>query len=72
MRRAFFIIPGIALLNMATYKDHLGIDAFLASTQGAFLALAIGVGGVVVGKRSRGRLRPRFEPRPGVPKPQMR
>ena len=57
---AFFIIPGIALLNMATYKDYLGIDAFLASTQGAFLALAIGVGGVVVGKRSRGRLRPRF------------
>jgi MFS family permease len=57
---AFFIIPGIALLNMATYKDHLGIDAFRASTQGAFLALAIGIGGVVVGMRSRGRLRPRF------------
>ena len=57
---AFFIIPGIALLNMATYKDHLDIDAFQASTQGAFLALAIGIGGVVVGMRSRGRLRPRF------------
>ncbi|MBT4694984.1 MAG: MFS transporter [Planctomycetaceae bacterium] len=57
---AFFVIPGIALLNMATYKDHLGIDAFMASTQGAFLAFSIGVGGVVVGKRSRGRLRPRF------------
>ena len=57
---AFFVIPGIALLNMATYKDHLDINAFSASTQGAFLALAIGVGGLVVGQRSRGRIRPSF------------
>ena len=56
----FFIIPGVALLNMAEYGEYLNISDFLASAQGAFLAVSIGVGGVVVGQFSKQRLRPRF------------
>lgn len=56
----FFIIPGIALLNMAEYKAYLGITDFEASAQGAFLAVSIGLGGVVVGQLSKQRVRPRF------------
>jgi MFS family permease len=56
----FFIIPGIALLNMTEYGDYLGISDFKASAQGAFLAVSIGVGGVMVGQLSKRRVRPRF------------
>ena len=56
----FFIIPGVALLNMTEYGDYLGISDFKASAQGAFLAISIGVGGVVVGQLSKQRVRPRF------------
>ena len=56
----FFIIPGIALLNMTEYGDYLGISDFKASAQGAFLAVSIGVGGVVVGQFSKQGVRPRF------------
>jgi MFS family permease len=56
----FFIIPGVALLNMTEYGAHLGISDFKASAQGAFLAVSIGVGGVVVGQFSKRRVRPRF------------
>jgi acyl-[acyl-carrier-protein]-phospholipid O-acyltransferase/long-chain-fatty-acid--[acyl-carrier-protein] ligase len=56
----FFIIPGVALLNMAEYGEYLNVSDFLASAQGAFLAVSIGVGGVVVGQFSKHRVRPRF------------
>ncbi|MEC7567256.1 MAG: MFS transporter [Planctomycetota bacterium] len=56
----FFIIPGVALLNMAEYGEYLKVSDFLASAQGAFLAVSIGIGGVVVGQLSKHRVRPRF------------
>ena len=57
---SFFIIPGIALLNISEYRDYLGVSDTLASAQGAFLSIAIGVGGVVVGLKSKEQVRPRF------------
>lgn len=57
---AFFIIAGIALLNISEYGDYLGISDTLASAQGAFLSIAIGLGGVVVGLKSKDQVRPRF------------
>ena len=57
---SFFIIPGIALLNISEYREYLGVSDTLASAQGAFLSIAIGVGGVVVGLKSKEQVRPRF------------
>ncbi len=57
---AFFIIAGVALLNISEYASYLGISDTLASAQGAFLSVAIGIGGVFVGLKSKERVRPRF------------
>lgn len=57
---AFYVIAGIALLNINEYKNYLDITDTLASAQGAFLSIAIGLGGVVVGLKSKHRVRPRF------------
>ncbi len=57
---AFFIIAGIALLNISEYAQYLGVSDTLASAQGAFLSIAIGLGGVFVGLQSKDRVRPRF------------
>ncbi|MBH55849.1 MAG: hypothetical protein CMJ82_01535 [Planctomycetaceae bacterium] len=57
---AFFIIAGIALLNISEYAQYLHVSDTLASAQGAFLSVAIGIGGVFVGLKSRESVRPRF------------
>ena len=57
---AFFIIAGIALLNISEYGEYLGVSDTLASAQGAFLSVAIGLGGVFVGLKSKQRVRPNF------------
>ncbi|MDB4861877.1 MAG: MFS transporter [Pirellulaceae bacterium] len=57
---AFFVIAGIALLNISEYAQYLDVSDTLASAQGAFLSIAIGLGGVFVGLQSKDRVRPRF------------
>lgn len=57
---SFYVIAGIATLNISEYGQYLGVSDTKASAQGAFLSVAIGLGGVLVGVKSKTRVRPRF------------